>query len=63
MKRVAGDDGPSAVRYGEELIHYTVRHQPGRKSGRIAIHVEPNGRVLVCGLLAAGCGDRYIAVV
>jgi hypothetical protein len=36
-----------SVRYGEELIHYTVRRRPERKSGRIAIHVEPNGRVLV----------------
>lgn len=35
------------VRYGDELIPYAVRRQSGRKSGRIAIHVEPTGRVLV----------------
>ena len=47
MKRVGVDASQGSVRYGEELIRYAVRHQPGRKSGRIAIHVEPNARVLV----------------
>ena len=47
MKLVDADASQGSVRYGEELIRYAVRHQPGRKSGRIAIHVEPNGRVLV----------------
>lgn len=47
MKRVATDGAERSVRYGEELIRYTVRHRSGRKSGRVAIHVEPDGRVLV----------------
>lgn len=34
-------------RYGDELIGFTVRFQPGRKAQRIAIHVEPDGRVVV----------------
>ncbi len=36
-----------SVRYGDEIIRYTLRHRPERKSGRVAIHVEPDGRVLV----------------
>ncbi len=36
-----------AVRYGDQLVRYTVRRRPGRKSSRVAIHVEPDGRVLV----------------
>ena len=47
MKRGAADDARNSLRYGEELIRYTVRRQPGRRSGRVAIHVEPDGRVLV----------------
>ena len=35
------------VRYGDEVVAYTIRRQPERKSGRVAIHIEPNGRVLV----------------
>ncbi len=33
--------------YGGELIRYSIRRRPGRKSGRAAIHVDPDGRVLV----------------
>ena len=36
-----------SVRYGDEIIGYTLRHRPERKSGRVSIHVEPDGRVLV----------------
>ena len=46
MKGVAHHEERS-VRYGEELIFYTVRRRPERKSARVAIHVEPDGRVLV----------------
>lgn len=35
-----------ALRYGEESIAYTVHRQPGR-TRQVAIHVEPDGRVLV----------------
>lgn len=47
MKRVAADYAERSVRYGEELIRYLVRRQTVRKSGRVAIHVDPDGRVLV----------------
>jgi len=39
-------DGQS-VMYGGERIRYTVRRRPERRTGRVAIHVEPDGRVLV----------------
>lgn len=35
------------VRYGDEVIRFQVRHQVGRTTQRVAIHVEPDGRVLV----------------
>lgn len=47
MKGGAGRNTEGSVLYGEELIRYVVRRQPARKSGRVAIHVEPDGRVLV----------------
>jgi len=37
----------TSVRYGDESIPYAVRVQPARKVQRIAIHVEPDGRVMV----------------
>ena len=36
-----------SIRYGEEVIRYHLRHRALRKSARIAIHVEPDGRVVV----------------
>ena len=57
MKDVARDMDTS-VRYGDELIHYTVRPRPGRKSGRVAIHVEPDGRVFVDA--PEGAADRQV---
>ncbi len=61
MKGVARDMERS-VRYGEELIRYSVRHRPGRKSGRVAIHVEPDGRVLVDAPEAASSRQIHVAV-
>lgn len=57
MKGVTRDMERS-VRYGEELIHYTVRRRPERKSARVAIHVEPDGRVLVDA--PEGASDRQV---
>ncbi|MDR6534605.1 SprT family zinc-dependent metalloprotease [Variovorax soli] len=34
-------------RYGDERIAFSVRLRPARKAQRIAIHVEPDGRVVV----------------
>ena len=36
-----------SVQYGEELIRFGLRRQPSRTVQRVAIHVEPNGSVLV----------------
>jgi len=34
-------------RYGDDHIQFELRRQPERAGGRLAIHVEPDGRVLV----------------
>jgi hypothetical protein len=47
MKGGAVHNTEGSVLYGEELIRYAVRRKAGRKSGRVAIHVDPDGRVLV----------------
>ena len=49
-----------SVPYGAESVRYTVRRQPDRKSRRVAIHVEPDGRVLVDA--PEGASDRDIRV-
>ena len=36
-----------SVQYGAELIRFGLRRQPSRTAQRLAIHVEPDGRVLV----------------
>ena len=36
-----------SVRYGDEVICFSLRHQPLRNTTRVAIHVEPNGNVVV----------------
>jgi len=36
-----------SIRYGDELIRFRVRADAGRAMQRIAIHVEPDGSVLV----------------
>jgi len=36
-----------SVPYGDDRIRFTLREQPQRPPHRIAIHVEPDGRVLV----------------
>jgi predicted metal-dependent hydrolase len=39
--------GRFSVRYGDELIPFSVRLQRDREPAKVAIHVEPDGRVLV----------------
>jgi predicted metal-dependent hydrolase len=39
--------GEHRVRYGSASIRFLVRVQPERRVARVAIHVEPDGRVLV----------------
>lgn len=36
-----------SVQYGDELIRFGLRRQPSRTVQRVAIHVEPDGSVLV----------------
>lgn len=36
-----------SFRYGDERIAFSLRVQPARRARRIAIHVEPDGRVVV----------------
>ena len=47
MKGAAVHNAEGSVIYGEQLIRYVVRHRAARKSGRVAIHINPDGRVLV----------------
>jgi predicted metal-dependent hydrolase len=48
MTDVAGAlAGEQRIRYGDEVIRFRVRVQPDRRVPRVAIHVEPDGRVLV----------------
>jgi len=35
------------IQYGDEVIRFVLRRQPLRANQRLAIHVEPDGRVLV----------------
>ncbi len=46
MKTPDPDAQVQSFRYGDEHIRFVVRHASGRQA-RIAIHVEPDGRVLV----------------
>ena len=36
-----------SFKYGDETIRFCLRRQPARKLDRVAIHVEPDGRVIV----------------
>lgn len=48
MTDVAGAlAGEQRIHYGDEIIRFRVRVQPERCIRRVAIHVEPDGRVLV----------------
>lgn len=47
MSGVASSNTKGNIPYGEHLIQYSIRRQTNRKSGRVAIHVDPDGRVLV----------------
>lgn len=48
--------------YGDEVIVFSVRGQPSRTVQRIAIHVEPDGRVLVDAPDTAPLADVLAAV-
>lgn len=48
--------------YGDEVIDFSVRRQPSRTVPRVAIHVEPDGRVLVDAPDSAVVADVVLAV-
>lgn len=50
------------VAYGDEVIAFTLRRQPSRVVPRIAIHVEPDGRVQVDAPSTAPLADVLAAV-
>ena len=39
--------GDHRIRYGDQIIRFSLRVQPERQAKRLSIHVEPDGRVLV----------------
>lgn len=45
--RAAPDNVQYSLQYGDARITYAVRRRSVRKTQRVAIHVEPDGRVLV----------------
>lgn len=51
-----------SFRYGDERIHLTVRSQPDRKLNRVAIHVEPDGRLVVDAPMSAST-DMVLSAV
>jgi predicted metal-dependent hydrolase len=48
--------------YGDEIIAFNLRRQPSRTASRLAIHVEPDGRVLVDAPDSATLADVLTAV-
>jgi len=48
--------------YGDEVIDFSLRRQPSRTVPRVAIHVEPDGRVLVDAPNTAPLADVLTAV-
>ena len=39
--------GDHHIRYGDQIIRFSLRVQPERQAKRLSIHVEPDGQVLV----------------
>lgn len=52
----------ASLHYGEHVLPYEVRIQPGRVIRKVAIHVEPDGRVLVDAPESASEQDIHQAV-
>lgn len=55
-------NGQHRVVYGDEQIVFNLRRQPSRVMTRIAIHVEPDGRVEVDAPTSAALADVVAAV-
>jgi hypothetical protein len=50
------------IAYGDSVIEFSLRRQPTRTPTRVAIHVEPDGRVLVDAPAAAHFAEVLAAV-
>lgn len=57
-----GFDGQHRVAYGDEQIAFTLRRQNTRVVSRVAIHVEPDGRVQVDASPSTSLADVLAAV-
>ena len=51
-----------SFRYGDERIQFLLRRQPERKLERVAVHVEPDGRVVVDAPAGASINSVVLAV-
>ena len=51
-----------SFRYGDERIQFLLRRQPERKLERVAVHVEPDGRVVVDAPASASTDSVVLAV-
>lgn len=60
--RTREDNTQHRFAYGDEVIGFTLRRQPSRVVPRIAIHVEPDGRVQVDAPSAAPFAEVLAAV-
>lgn len=60
--QMAGHMTLHSIQYGDEAICFSLRRQPLRAVQRVAIHVEPDGRVLVDAPQAASLGTVLAAV-
>ena len=61
-KSVAPTVTRHSFRYGDERIQFSLRQQPDRKLNRVAIHVEPDGRVVVDAPATASLDTVLMAV-
>lgn len=62
MASIAAHSSRHRLNYGDEVIEFHVRRQPSRAVDRVAIHVEPDGQVLVDVPAAAAMQDVTLAV-
>lgn len=60
--RTQGSKTQLRVAYGDVEIAFTLRYQPSRVVSRVAIHVEPDGRVQVDAPSAASIAEVLAAV-
>lgn len=62
MRDLPSLDTGWSFNYGSEVVHFAVRRQPQRRNNSIAIHVEPEGTVLVDAPVDASRAAIFAAV-